>query len=208
MLDFLMDLDEYFCENYANYSKICGLKGYEMPKMQDTKIDEYGRESAYTLPMSTMRLALQKNKEALLAELKTKLVDKTFSFSFLPYTAIQRIENLFSKTSFYKHWKKTVETFRLDEEEIGRQLSISPEIWRNICKGKFAPTKNLLFSMALVQPLPFEKWLELLASCGYVLNYEMEKDVVLSYLMQQKVSNREMIDKALQEYHVDNLFLA
>ena len=34
--DFIEDLDEYFCEKYANYDHICILKGYEMPKMQTT----------------------------------------------------------------------------------------------------------------------------------------------------------------------------
>ena len=33
MFDFITDLDEYFCEKYANYDKLCVLNGYKMPVM-------------------------------------------------------------------------------------------------------------------------------------------------------------------------------
>ena len=42
--DFLEDLDEYFCEKYANYDHICILNGYEMPKMQTTERREDGTD--------------------------------------------------------------------------------------------------------------------------------------------------------------------
>ena len=81
MYDFLVDLDEYFCEKYANYDKLCVLPGYRMPTMQATSTDEFGRSYSYTLPANTMRLALQENKAEILAELKKRIVDKGFSFS-------------------------------------------------------------------------------------------------------------------------------
>lgn len=78
------DLDEYFCEKYANYDQICILKGYEMPKMQTTERREDGTDYSYTLPASTMRLSAQKNKTDLLRQLKEKMTDSTFSFTFRP----------------------------------------------------------------------------------------------------------------------------
>ena len=84
MFDFIADLDAYFCEKYANYDKLCVLPGYRMPKMHATKIDEFGRTYAYTLPANTMRLATQENKDELLKTLKAQIFDRTFSFSFLP----------------------------------------------------------------------------------------------------------------------------
>ena len=66
MFDFIADLDEYFCEKYANYDKLCVLQGYKMPKMQDTEVRTDGRTYAYTLPTNTLRLALQENKTELL----------------------------------------------------------------------------------------------------------------------------------------------
>ena len=82
MYDFIKDLDEYFCEKYANYDKLCVLTGYKMPLMQASQVDEFGRTRAYTLPADRMRLALQEKKTELLAQLKSKMTDVTFSFSF------------------------------------------------------------------------------------------------------------------------------
>ena len=43
--------------------------------------------------------------------------------------------------------------------------------------------------------------------CGYSFNFADVKDVIISYLLQQKVYNRGMIEAALQEYKVTNLFI-
>ena len=82
MYDFLLDLDEFFCEKYANYDKLCILPGYKMPVMQASEVREDGRTYAYTLPTETMRLATQEKKTEILAELKKRMADTTFSFSF------------------------------------------------------------------------------------------------------------------------------
>ena len=73
---FLSDLDNFFCEEYANYDKLCVLDGYKMPVMQRTITKEDGRTYSYTLPASTMRLADQENKTKLLAMLKEKMQDR------------------------------------------------------------------------------------------------------------------------------------
>ena len=100
--EFLHDLDEYFCEKYAGYDKLCVLKGYVMPKMQATKRLPDGRDYAYTLPASTMRLATQPKKAELLALLKQKLVDASFSFSFRPVSLWERITRGKKKKPFHK----------------------------------------------------------------------------------------------------------
>lgn len=97
--DFLEDLDEYFCEKYANYDHICILNGYEMPKMQTTERREDGTDYSYTLPASTMRLAAQRNRKDLLAQLKERMTDTTFSFTFRPLGLFARIKG-FCKTDF------------------------------------------------------------------------------------------------------------
>ena len=62
MYDFIKDLDDYFCEKYANYDKLCVISGYSMPKMHASEVRADGRTYAYTLPPETMRLALQEEK--------------------------------------------------------------------------------------------------------------------------------------------------
>lgn len=207
MQDFIADLDAYFCEKYANYDKICILPNYRMPTMQASKVDDFGRTYAYTLPSNTMRLALQENKEELLATLKEQLVDATFSFSFMPFGFFAKLKNKFSKNGSHKHLKTVFARHNISEKEAFENLSISEEIWTNICKGAFAPTKNLIFSLALTCQFTYEETQFLLNVIFEDFDYTVVKDVVVAYLLNQKVFNRTMIDRALGEYKVTNLFL-
>lgn len=207
MYDFIADLDGYFCEKYANYDKLCILPGYKMPMMQASEVDEFGRTRTYTLPANTMRLALQENKEELLTLLKGKMTDVTFSFSFQPLGFFARLRSKYSKYGFTKNFKKTLQKYGLNEENAAAGLDISKEIWENICKGKFLPSKNLILSLALTAQLSFDDTEELLAYCGAEFDYTIVKDVVVSYLLSNKVYNPEMIQRALTEYKVTNLFI-
>lgn len=206
MLDFIADLDEYFCEKYANYDRLCVLKGYRMPKMQDSRVDEFGRTYAYTLPAETMRLALQENKTELLAELKEKLHDRTFSFSFVPLSFFARMRSRFGKYGFWRVFRAVAERNKLSFDEIGKSLNVEEKIWKRIANGRFAPTKNLLFTIALTSHLSMQDTTLLFACAGYEWNYAEVKDVVLSYLLDRKAFNRSMVETALREYKVENLF--
>ena len=208
MFDFIQDLDGYFCEKYANYDKLCVLPGYRMPKMQTSEVREDGRTYAYTLPANTMRLAKQENKDALLKELKGRLSDKTFSFSFRTLGIFSRIKNIFSKYAPYKWLKVILDKCGTNATEAGELLSVDKEIWSGICTGKYLPTKNLILSLALTSQIGIEHTKDLLALCDYELDFTYEKDVVIAYLLEQKVYNRTMIDAALAEYKISNLFIA
>ena len=207
MQDLIMDLDAYFCEKYANYDKICILEGYRMPTMQASKVDDFGRTVAYTLPSNTMRLALQENKTELLAKLKEQLVDPTFSFSFMPFGFFSKLRNKISKKGTHKQLKMVLSRHNISEKEALEGLNISEEIWKNIYNGSFAPTKNLILSLALTCQLTHEETQFLLNMIYEEFDYSMVKDVVIAYLLNQKVYNRTMIDCALNEYKVSNLFL-
>ena len=45
-----------------------------------------------------------------------------------------------------------------------------------------------------------------MAVCNVSFDYAIVKDVVVSYLLVNRVHNAEMIDAALEEYGVDGLF--
>ena len=207
MYDFLSDLDEYFCEKYANYDKLCVLPGYKMPVMQASEVRADGRTYAYTLPANTMRLATQEKKAELLAELKTRMVDINFSFSFRVQKLFTRIGNIFSKYAFHKNLKKVLEKYKLSEKEAGENLAISEEIWKNICKGKFLPSVNLLYSLALTGHLSMDDTAYLCSLCGYEVDYANVRVVVISYLLTRRVYNADMIESALKEYKITSLFL-
>ncbi len=208
MYDFLTDLDEYFCESYANYDKLCVLPGYRMPMMQASRVDELGRTRTYTLPANTMRLAAQEKKAELLAELKTRLVDTTFSFSFEPIGGFTRFKNLLKGKPFTKLFNAFLKKYGTSAESGVEGLVIDKEIWQKICKGRFLPTKNLLFSMALCLQTSWEDLTLLLRACDCEIDYACPKDVVVSYLVKNRVYGAGMVEAALSEYKIRNLFLA
>ena len=207
MFDFLVDLDEYFCETYANYDKLCGLPGYKMPKMQDTRVGADGRTYAYTLPSNTLRLALQENKAELLKAFKSKAYDKTFSFAFLPVSLFGRLKRKLAKDSFYKIFQKLLKRYDFTAEDAEEKLTVEKHIWDGVCKGKYLPTKNFIFSVALAAQMSLGDVKNALLFAGYELDFTEVKDVVVSYLLAQKVLNPLMVEAALDEYKVRNLFL-
>lgn len=207
MYDFIADLDEYFCEKYANYDKLCVLPGYKMPLMQASEVREDGRTYAYTLPANTMRLALQSEKASLLVELKKKMTDTTFSFSFRPVSVWGRIKGVFSKYALHKHLKVMLGKYGVNDADVLETVDISEEIWKGIRNGKFLPSKNLIFTIGIVGHFSYEDVFALLALCEYTFDYAVVKDVVLSYIFEKKVFNPAMLEAALNEYNVSNLFL-
>ena len=205
--DFINDLDAYFCEVYANYDRLCVLPGYRMPKMQDTRLDEYGRKYSYTLPAKTMNLAGQEKKEELLKLLKEKMTDKTFSFTFRPVGWWGRFTDNFSKNTFKKLLKATAARYNATPEDFIKSLDVDAEIWKNIVKGKFYPSKNMIFSIAIVGHFTYKETKELLAVCGYEFSFDEVKDVVVSYLLFKSIFNPLMVQAALEEYKLANLFI-
>lgn len=206
MFDFITDLDEYFCGKYAGYDKLSVLSGYKMPLMQATKTDEYGRTIAYTLPPETMSLARQENKEQLLNELKGKMVDKTFSFTFSVLPFFARVKSFFSRYSVAKNLKKFMAKYALKDEDVLAQIEIAPEIWKGIRQNKFLPTKNLILTLALTAQMSYNDTKVLLNLCDYAFDETIVKDVVITYLLSKKIYNPAMVQAALEEYKVTNLF--
>lgn len=207
MYDFIADLDEFFCEKYENYDKICTLDGYKMPTMQATKIDDFGREVGYTLPKTEMRLALQAKKTELLAQLKKGMVDKSFSFSFTPYKWTERISHLFNPHVFHKTFKQMLDANKLTKDEARSGLAVRREVWDGICGGKFAPTKNLLFSMAFTLQLSMDEMKKLMWVTYEKFDFAEVKDVVVYYLLEQGIYTMDKVQAAFKEYKIENLFL-
>ena len=204
---FLEDLDEYFCEKYANYDKLCVLDGYVMPVMQATRIDEYGRTYAYTLPADTLRLSLQEKKKGILQQFKAKTTDKSFSFSFRPLSFWEKVSDFFAKNTFKKEFEKLLGRYNLSSEQAKQGLAVDDQVWGWIIKGGAHPTKNLIFSFALVHHVSLKDVKRLLAVCNHELDFTQEKDVVISYLISNSIFNADMVACALQEYHIEHLFI-
>lgn len=205
--DFMEDLDGYFCEKYADYDRICILKGYVMPKMQTTVRREDGVDYSYTLPASTMRLALQENKADLLAQLKEKMWDSSFSFSFRPLGAFERMKEHFRKQSFHKRLPSLLNKYGLTVQSVAEFLEVDGETWKKIVKGSYRPTKNLMFSLAIAARMSLDDLGEMLLLCDQILDYTEVKDTVIAYLLSRSIFNPPMVRAAFEEYKVSNLFL-
>ena len=206
MFEFITDLDEYFGKQYASYDKLTVLPGYKMPLMQATKTDESGRTIAYTLPPETMSLDKQENKAELLALLKEGMVDKTFSFSFSVLSFFGRVKHFFSKYGFAKNLKKMMKKYDVEDADVLAQIDVAPEIWKGIRRGTFLPTKNLILTLALTAQISYDDTLTLLSLCDYFFDDTIVKDVVIAYLLSRRVYNPSMVQAALEEYKVANLF--
>ena len=207
MNDFILDLDAYFCERYEGYDKLSVLPGYKMPLMQRSEVDDFGRTRTFTLPANTMRLATQEKKVEILQLVKEQAFDRTFSFSFVPYSFFRKIGGKLSKHAAYKYMNKLLKKYDFTNENALELLNVEESIWSGISKGKYAPTKNFLFSLALAAHMSYDDTVTLLGLHGYEFDYAIIKDVVVSYLLSQKVFNPLMVEAALKEYKVENLFL-
>ena len=113
------------------------------------------------------------------------------------------------KAKITKAFREVVARYESEaaEAEARENLNVDAEIWQGICKGNFLPTKNLIFSFVLTAHISMTDTKNMLTLCGYELDYAIVKDVVLSYLIEQKVFNSAMVEAALKEYKVENLFI-
>ena len=205
--EFIADLDEYFCEKYANYDQLCVMEGYRMPKMQETREDAFGRKYSYTLPADTMSLSKQEKKAEILAALKEKLTDKNFSFSFRPLRFFASISDAFSKQSFKKIFAEIARQHGMSPAQFIEGLDIEPIVWKKILRGKFYPSKNLIFAIAVYGHFNYRDTKTLLQVCGYDFDFSSARDVVLSYLLSRGVFNSAMVAAALEEYKLLPLML-
>lgn len=203
---FIADLDDYFCEKYANYDRICILKGYVMPKMQTTERREDGTDYSYTLPASTMRLATQANKADLLSQLKEKMTEYTFSFSFRPLGFFEKIKYRHKKDSFKKVFAVVCAKYSLTPTDALSACDISEKTIKRLLTGAYYPTKNLVYTLALVHGFSEQDTNTLMDTCTFSYDFTIVKDVIISYLIANKVTNPDMVAAALNEYNVDGLF--
>ena len=94
----------------------------------------------------------------------------------------------------------------MKDEDVLAQIEVAPEIWKGIRKGKFLPTKNLILTLGLTAQMSYNDVKILLSLCGYEFDQTIVKDVVITYLLSRKIYNPAMVQAALEEYKVTNLF--
>ena len=145
---------------------------------------------------------------ALLARLKGELADTTFTFSFSYPSFRERMHDLFNKETFAKLLPAALARCGETAESAGEKLTVMPEAWKGIVKGKLYPEKNTVLALALVCRMTVADANNLLAVCGFTLAEDNVRDVVVGYLLERQIFNPVMRDKCLAEYSVTNLPIA
>lgn len=199
--NYLTALDEYFCAHYSDYVRLSALEGYVMPEVvyvaQDGNI-------ARRDP-SCMRLCYQKDCAGLLARLKEGLTDTTFTFSFSFRPIGDRTRDRFRKFTFAKLLPDALKRCGETVESAGSRLDIEPRFWKKIAKGTLYPEKNTVLALALVCRMTVADVNNLFNVCGFTFDESNVRDVVVRYLLEQKVFNPEMRDRCLAEYGIRHL---
>lgn len=198
---YIRSLDEYFCDNYSDYVALSAIEGYRMPDL--IMIGKDGNVSRKENDL--MRLSHQPNAAELLAIFKENLGDTffTFGFSFVPFS--ERIKDSFRKHTFAKLLPVVLKKQEETPQSAGEKLEIEQKIWEEIVKGKLYPEKNTILALALSSRMSLQDAVNLLAVCGFTLNKDNVRDVVVEYLLIHKIFNEEMRDNCLAEYKIKNL---
>ncbi len=199
--NYLRALDEHFCARYSDYVALSAIEGYTMPEvLYVAKDGNIARRDA-----SCMRLCYQRDPEELLARFKEGLADTNFTFSFTFPSWKDRIRDRFAKHTFAKLLPAALARCGETAESAGEKLAIEPRFWNKIVKGSLYPEKNTVLALAIVTGMQQQDVLNLLAVCGFEIDHANVRDVVMEYLIIQKVTNPAMRDECLSEYKITNL---
>lgn len=194
-------LDEYFCAHYSDYVRISALEGYSMPNVVYVASDgNIARRDS-----SCMRLCHQADPNALLKRLKSSLADTSFTFSYFFPRARDKRRLKHSKTSFAKLLPELLRRSGESVESVGEKLDIEPRFWNMILKGKLFPEKNTVIAVCLIGRLSPTDAAQLFTVSGFVFTDDDVRDVVVRYLLEQRIFQEEIRDRCLAEYSITNL---
>ena len=198
---YLKSLDDYFCEHYSEYVRLSALEGYVMPEVVYVAADgNIARRDS-----SCMRLCHQKDVAEILATFKEELVDTDFTFNFAFVPLRDRIRDRVSKYTFAKLLPVVLGRCNETVESAGKKLDVEPRFWQKIVKGRLYPEKNVVLALALACRMQQRDVNNLLAVCGFTLEDTSVRDIVVRYLVEQKIFNEDMRDRCLAEYKITNL---
>ena len=201
--NYLRALDEHFCARYSDYAKIAAIEGYAMPEVVYVAKDgNIARRDS-----SCMRLQYKENAEELLARFKEGLTDTEFTFSFRFPKLKERIKTFFGRKrkTFARLLPGILARCGETAQSAGEKLSVEPMYWKKLVKGTLYPEKGTVLALALVTRMGLEDLGELLSAGGFTFDHANVRDVVVEYLLAQKIFNADMRDACLAEYKIDTL---
>lgn len=201
--DFIHDLNEYFNKKFVNYEMISSMPSYESITISMVLKNRNRIEEGEYAANEMRKIAYQPNPDKVLAELKERYVDNNFTFSVRIAPFKMRIKALFrSKDLPGPFLAKLIKNYGETPGALWEKVGVSQELWQKTLRGYYVPEKVLLFKIFLLLGVSLEDSLALMKLCGAYYNYEDARDVVVRYLIDYRVFNRDMIDRAFGEFHI------
>ena len=201
--DFIQDLNEYFSKKYVNFDLISSMPSYESITISMVLKNRNRIEEGEYAANEMRKIAYQPDPAKILAELKERYVDNNFTFSVRVAPLKVRLKALFrSKDLPGPLLAKLIRNYGDDPETIWERLGVSQRLWQKTLRGYYVPEKVLLFKVFLLLGVSLEDSIALMKLCGAYYDFEDARDVVVRYLIDYRVFNRDMIDRAFDEFRI------
>jgi len=192
------DLDEYFMRTYSNYTAISAIAGYDMPERESASTE-------YSLSGERYKLYNQNEGAALLLKLKENYIDRDFAFTFRAAKFIEQVKDVKRKYTFKKILPAIFKKYSLDIKSFYERIDISRYVWKKIISGKFYPEKGAIFAVAIAGGMSHADARDMLAVCGFELDYTCVRDVIVSYILDYKVFSPNLVKEILAEYKITSI---
>lgn len=204
--NFIQDLDEFFSKKFSDFEMISSMPSYESVTISMILKNKNRIEEGEYAANEMRKISYQPDPAKILAEIKERYVDNTFTFSFRVAPLKMRFAAFFgAKSAVGKALTRIIKNYGEQPESMAEKLGVSQEIWKGILKGKFLPEKVLIYKLTLLLGLSREDNFALMKECGCYYDFSDARDVVVRYLVDYRIYNREMIDRAFEEYKLRKL---
>ncbi len=203
---FIKDLDAYFAKKYADFDFISALPSYESVTVSMILKNRNRIEEGEYAANEMRKIAYQPHPEKVLAEFKEKYVDNNFAFSFCAAPFKVRFAAVFGKKSdAAKEIVRIAAAYGEDAEALGEKLGVAKNIWKALLRGFFLPERPLVFKLTLLLGLSRDDHFSLMRAAGLAYDFSDARDVVMRYLVDYRIYNRDMIGLAFDEYRLRRL---
>lgn len=203
---FIRDLNEYFAKRYRNFDRISSMPSYESVTISMVLKNLNRVEEGEQVSDEARKICSQPKAAQVLAELKERYVDDTFTFSFriAPFRVrlaclLRRRQNSGALLA------SVIRTYGEDPAKMAARLGLAEEDWARVLQGKYIPEKVLLYRLFLLLGMRQEDCDRLMRACEAYYNFEDARDVVVRYLIDYRVYNPEMIAAAFDEFHLRHI---
>lgn len=201
--NFIQDLNEYFSKKYANYDLICSVPSYESVTVSMLLKNRNRIEEGEIVSNETRKIAYQPQAEKVLAEVKERYVDNNFTFSVRVAPTKTRMKTMFGITGITgKAVAGTISRYGEDPVKYGEKLGLTEDVWKKVLKGFYIPEKVLIYKMTILLGLSQKDNFDLMKACGYVYDFADARDVVMRYILDYRLFNRDMVRAAFEEFHI------